>query len=49
VRTLQRVLGGLTIDGDFGPKTDAAVKEFQRETGLVDDGVVGAKTWEKLA
>jgi peptidoglycan hydrolase-like protein with peptidoglycan-binding domain len=48
VRTLQRVLGGLTIDGDFGKRTDASVRQFQIEVGLVADGIVGAKTWEKL-
>ena len=33
------------IDGVFGLKTQSAVREFQRNNGLVDDGVVGAKTW----
>ncbi len=36
--------GQLPIDGDFGPLTDAAVREFQRRTGLVVDGIVGAQT-----
>lgn len=32
------------IDGDFGPKSKAALIVFQSETGLVPDGVFGAKT-----
>lgn len=31
-------------DGKFGPKTDAMVKKYQKDNGLNDDGVVGAKT-----
>lgn len=34
VRTLQRTLGGLVIDGDFGPKTARAVRAFRRSAGL---------------
>ena len=38
----------LDIDGDFGSKTEAAVKDFQRKQGLTADGVVGPKTWKAL-
>lgn len=48
VKDLQRRLGGLTVDGSFGPATEAKVKEFQRSKGLVVDGIVGAKTWAAL-
>lgn len=36
------------IDGNFGPKTEAAVRAFQRDHGLVPDGIVGPKTWATL-
>lgn len=39
----------LKIDRHFGPKTQLAVREFQKKRGLVVDGVVGAHTWKQLA
>jgi hypothetical protein len=36
------------IDNIFGSKTKSMVKEFQREKGLKDDGVVGPLTWAEL-
>ena len=36
------------IDGIFGVNTCNAVIDFQSDHGLVADGVVGNKTWEKL-
>ena len=34
----------LKVDGVFGAKTEARVREFQRNNGLVPDGVVGNLT-----
>jgi peptidoglycan hydrolase-like protein with peptidoglycan-binding domain len=33
------------IDGQFGPKTEHAVRVYQSEHGLPVDGVVGDQTW----
>lgn len=54
VRKLQEMLNSLgfncgAADGIFGPKTQAAVKAFQKKYGLVADGIVGPQTWRKLA
>lgn len=38
----------VTIDGDFGAKTETAVKMYQKAHGLEDDGIVGNKTWTAL-
>lgn len=35
-------------DGHYGAKTKAAVAAFQKDAGLVTDGIVGAKTWAAL-
>ena len=52
VKKLQQTLNGkgykLTEDGDFGNKTEAAVKAFQKANGLEVDGEVGPMTWGVL-
>ena len=32
-------------DGNFGPRTEAAVKAYQQQHALQNDGVVGPRTW----
>ena len=50
VRELQQALKGLgydpgSVDGQFGGRTEAAVKAFQKAQGIAVDGVVGDVTW----
>ena len=52
VKLLQELLNkhgfNLTVDGDFGNKTEEAVKQFQKRLNLTVDGIVGSKTFEAL-
>jgi peptidoglycan hydrolase-like protein with peptidoglycan-binding domain len=36
------------VDGIFGASTEAAVKRFQHDQGLTQDGIVGPQTWAKI-
>lgn len=33
------------VDGDFGPKTEAAAKAYQQDRAVHVDGIVGDQTW----
>jgi putative chitinase len=52
VRELQELLVtkgfNISIDSDFGAATELAVSMFQKNNGLVADGIVGRNTWASL-
>lgn len=53
VKTYQKRLNELgyylgKLDGLYGPKTKAAIKNFQDERGITADGIVGPVTWQSL-
>lgn len=53
VKSLQGALNGRgyacgNVDGIFGQRTEAAVKNYQSKQGLASDGIVGPNTWKKL-
>lgn len=48
VKNLQEFLG-IAVDGCFGAQTEAALKKWQKQNGLVADGIAGEKTWNKIS
>ena len=48
VALLQRALGGVKVDGVFGPETEAAVRQFQATRALGVDGIAGPATTAAL-
>ena len=44
VKVWQSIIG-VSIDGDFGSKTESATRKFQKNHNLTQDGVVGCNTW----
>ena len=47
VKRLQEKLG-ITADGDFGPGTEKAVKDYQSANGLAVDGIAGPDTFTHM-
>jgi GH24 family phage-related lysozyme (muramidase) len=47
VERIQRAVGA-DPDGIYGPKTEAAVKAYQKRHGLTVDGIVGPITWSMM-
>ncbi|MBW4428162.1 MAG: N-acetylmuramoyl-L-alanine amidase [Nostoc desertorum CM1-VF14] len=47
VRYLQYRLG-VENDGVYGPQTEVAIKNFQKQNGLDADGIFGPASWQKL-
>jgi peptidoglycan hydrolase-like protein with peptidoglycan-binding domain len=52
VKDMQKLLNkygyGLQIDGDFGDKSEKALRDFQSKHGLIVDGICGLNSWNKL-
>jgi peptidoglycan hydrolase-like protein with peptidoglycan-binding domain len=38
----------ITVDGIFGGATRTAVVQFQKQSGITTDGIVGPQTWQAL-
>lgn len=56
VEAVQRTLNArtqpsveLSVDGDFGPATQSAVAQFQRQHGLAETGIVDTAVWKALS
>lgn len=47
VKVVQRIVG-VTDDGIFGPRTEAAVEHWQLSNHLTPDGIVGPATWKAI-
>jgi N-acetyl-anhydromuramyl-L-alanine amidase AmpD len=39
---------GVSVSGAFDGSTEALVRQFQRDQGLVPDGIIGPRTWAAL-
>lgn len=45
---VRRTMSYDQVDGVFGPVTANAVRQFQRDSGVDDDGIIGPLTWAAL-
>lgn len=51
IKVRLNTLLGSTLDvqnGNFGPSTELVVKQFQKKAQLIQDGIIGELTWERL-
>ena len=47
VKTIQKKIG-VEPTGQFGPDTEAKLRQFQKDHNLVPDGIAGPRTWAAL-
>ncbi|MGE9808885.1 peptidoglycan-binding domain-containing protein [Janibacter sp. G1551] len=48
VKVLQKALGGITVDGAFGAKTESTLIAFQKAQGLWANGIANKNDWNAL-
>ena len=48
VKWIQARAGNIAVDGDFGPKTEARIKDLQAQYAMTADGIVGVDTFTLL-
>jgi len=45
---LNKFGAGLVVDGNFGPASNTATKNFQTKMGITSDGIIGPTSWQYL-
>ena len=48
IASINENIPSFVIDGIYGDNTEKAVRAFQREYGLIEDGIVGNETWNEI-
>lgn len=48
ISTVYSNIPNVSVDSRFGPQLDRSVRAFQREFGLIEDGLVGEQTWNEI-